>query len=90
MCGIVGHYARDGAALPASTLFELVQCVAHRGPDDNTYWQDGPFSFGHRRLSIIDLASGRQPMASADGALVIVGGALGAATVVYLLVGARG
>ena len=71
MCGIVGHYARDGAALPPATLFELVQCVSHRGPDDNTFWQDGPFSFGHRRLSIIDLASGRQPMASADGAIVI-------------------
>jgi asparagine synthase (glutamine-hydrolysing) len=71
MCGIVGHYARAGAALPASTLFELVQCVSHRGPDDNTYWQDGPYSFGHRRLSIIDLTSGRQPMASADGAIVV-------------------
>ena len=55
MCGIVGHYARDGGAMASSTLFELVQCVAHRGPDDSTFWQDGPFSFGHRRLSIIDL-----------------------------------
>ena len=71
MCGIVGHYARDGSALPQSILFELVQCVSHRGPDDNTFWQDGPYSFGHRRLSIIDLSSGRQPMASADGAIVI-------------------
>jgi asparagine synthase (glutamine-hydrolysing) len=71
VCGIVGHYARAGAAMAPATLFGLVQCVAHRGPDDNTYWQDGPFSFGHRRLSIIDLSSGRQPMASADGAIVI-------------------
>ena len=57
--------------MPSATLFQLVQCIAHRGPDDSTYWQDGPFAFGHRRLSIIDLASGRQPMASADGAIVI-------------------
>ena len=71
MCGIVGHFATGGDAMAPSTLFELVQCVAHRGPDDSTFWQDGPFSFGHRRLSIIDLASGRQPMASADGAIVI-------------------
>jgi len=71
LCGIVGHYARDGRALAPSILFELVQCVSHRGPDDNTFWQDGPYSFGHRRLSIIDLSSGRQPMASADGAIVI-------------------
>jgi asparagine synthase (glutamine-hydrolysing) len=71
MCGIVGHFATGGGAMAPSTLFELVRCVAHRGPDDSTFWQDGPFSFGHRRLSIIDLASGRQPMASADGAIVI-------------------
>ena len=71
MCGIVGHFARDGGAMAPSTLFELVQCVSHRGPDDSTFWQDGPYSFGHRRLSIIDLSSGRQPMASADGAIVI-------------------
>ena len=71
MCGIVGHYARDGGAMASSTLFQLVQCVAHRGPDDSTFWQDGPFAFGHRRLSIIDLTSGRQPMSSADGAIVI-------------------
>jgi len=71
MCGIVGHYARQGAALAREALFELSECVRHRGPDDNTWWQHGRYSFGHRRLSIIDLASGRQPMASADGRIVI-------------------
>ena len=71
MCGIVGHYARRGAALAPEVLFDLSECVSHRGPDDSTWWQHGRFSFGHRRLSIIDLASGRQPMASADGRLVI-------------------
>ncbi len=71
MCGIVGHYARRGAPLAPETLFELSECVSHRGPDDNTWWQHGRFSFGHRRLSIIDLASGRQPMASVDGQIVI-------------------
>jgi asparagine synthase (glutamine-hydrolysing) len=71
MCGIVGHYARGGEPLPQAALFDLIACVGHRGPDDRTWWQQGRFSFGHRRLSIIDLASGRQPMASADGQLVI-------------------
>lgn len=71
MCGIVGHYARRGAPLAPETLFDLSACVSHRGPDDDTYWQHGRFSFAHRRLSIIDLSSGRQPMASADGAVVI-------------------
>ena len=71
MCGIVGHYARRGSALALDVLFALSECVRHRGPDDSTWWQDGRFSFAHRRLSIIDLASGRQPMASADGHVVI-------------------
>jgi asparagine synthase (glutamine-hydrolysing) len=71
MCGIVGHYARDGAALAPEVLFDLSECVSHRGPDDNTWWQHGRFSFGHRRLAIIDLASGRQPMASGDGQIVV-------------------
>lgn len=71
MCGIVGHYARQGPALPPDVLFGLSECVRHRGPDDNTWWQHGRFSFAHRRLSIIDLSSGQQPMASADGQVVI-------------------
>lgn len=71
MCGIVGHYARQGAALAPDVLFGLSECVRHRGPDDNTWWQHGRYSFAHRRLSIIDLSSGRQPMASVDGQIVI-------------------
>jgi asparagine synthase (glutamine-hydrolysing) len=71
MCGIVGHYSRDGAPLAPGTLVDLIECVRHRGPDDSTFWQHGRYAFGHRRLAIIDLAAGRQPMASADGAIVI-------------------
>lgn len=71
MCGIVGHYSRQGAPFAPEALFDLSECVSHRGPDDNTWWQHGRFSFAHRRLSIIDVASGRQPMASADGRIVI-------------------
>ena len=71
MCGIAGHYARQGPAPPPEVLFGLSECIRHRGPDDNTWWQHGRFSFAHRRLSIIDLSSGRQPMASADGQIVI-------------------
>lgn len=71
MCGIVGHYARVGPALAPEVLFGLSECIRHRGPDDSTWWQQERFSFAHRRLSIIDLAAGRQPMASADGRIVI-------------------
>ena len=60
-----------GPAPAPDVLFGLSECIRHRGPDDNTWWQHGRFSFAHRRLSIIDLSSGRQPMASADGHIVI-------------------
>ena len=50
----------------------LVNVLAHRGPDDSTFWHAGRFTFGHRRLSIIELSSaGRQPMATDDGELVV-------------------
>jgi asparagine synthase (glutamine-hydrolysing) len=70
MCGILGQFSFDGRP----TLEELVgqiNSLRHRGPDDGAWWQDGPFFLAHRRLSIIDLSSGRQPMASRDGRLVI-------------------
>jgi asparagine synthase (glutamine-hydrolysing) len=72
MCGILGHFA-FGRPI-SSQLDELVaqiNALRHRGPDDGAWWADGPFIFGHRRLSIIDLNSGRQPMASSDGRFVV-------------------
>jgi asparagine synthase (glutamine-hydrolysing) len=71
MCGILGHYRFEaGAPLPPA-FDRLIDTMAHRGPDDRTYWEDDRFAFGHRRLSIIDLAGGRQPMATEDGELVV-------------------
>jgi asparagine synthase (glutamine-hydrolysing) len=52
-------------------LKRAVGLLRHRGPDGGAWWADGPFFFGHRRLSIIDLEQGTQPMATADGALVV-------------------
>src|SRR4030042_1662318 len=71
MCGIVGRRAWDGPVDRAGVLPGLLGLIAHRGPDDAAFWSDGPFFLGHRRLSIIDLASGAQPMGTTDGALVI-------------------
>lgn len=71
MCGILGHFSFDGAIGDVNALVEQVNALQHRGPDDGTWWQDGPFFFGHRRLSIIDVSHGGQPMASADGRLVV-------------------
>jgi len=71
MCGILGHFAFDEFRADEMFWRRLVGLLAHRGPDDSTYWHDGRFTFGHRRLSIIDLSQGHQPMATEDGDLVI-------------------
>ncbi len=71
MCGIVGRFSWTGPVDPDGRLPGVVDLLRHRGPDEGAYWQDPRFFFGHRRLSIIDLSSGQQPMGSTDGALVI-------------------
>jgi asparagine synthase (glutamine-hydrolysing) len=73
MCGILGEYAHAGRSAERGMLLRrLVNSLRHRGPDDGACWLDGAFFLGHRRLSIIDLsAQGRQPMATADGRLVV-------------------
>ena len=67
MCGIFGAFARDGSALDVPRLASATNLLRHRGPDGGAYWAEGPFFFGHRRLSIIDLeARADQPFASPD------------------------
>ncbi len=71
MCGIVGLFS-PGGELPHRDLWpDLVNHLQHRGPDEGAWWADGPFFLGHRRLSIIDIEGGGQPMASGDGRLVV-------------------
>ena len=50
----------------------MTDAIRHRGPDDSGFYSDGPMYLGHRRLSIIDLQTGHQPMSSEDGAIWIV------------------
>ena len=71
MCGILGHFSIGEFRADAMLWRRLVNLLAHRGPDDSTFWHDDRFTFGHRRLSIIDLSQGRQPMATEDENLVI-------------------
>jgi asparagine synthase (glutamine-hydrolysing) len=68
MCGIVG-YAKTTAAPGLDALFLQRACHAmrHRGPDGEGTWVDENAGLGHRRLSIIDLAGGAQPMGDASG-----------------------
>ncbi|MGW0080884.1 asparagine synthase (glutamine-hydrolyzing) [Streptomyces sp. NPDC003393] len=63
MCGITGwvSYDRDLRA-EAATLDAMTETMACRGPDARGTWTDGPAALGHRRLAIIDLPGGRQPM----------------------------
>ncbi|MEO0499713.1 MAG: asparagine synthase (glutamine-hydrolyzing), partial [Pseudomonadota bacterium] len=68
MCGIVGVFdRRDRRTLPDGILDAMTDRLAHRGPDGRGTWNRPGIALGHRRLSIIDLARGEQPMPSADG-----------------------
>src|SRR5262245_8085192 len=73
MCGITGifHYA-DREPVDERTLWRMTDTIAHRGPNDEGYLVDGPIGLGHRRLSIIDVAGGRQPIFNEDGTIAIV------------------
>jgi asparagine synthase (glutamine-hydrolysing) len=70
MCGITGFVGAGETA----DLKRMTDALAHRGPDDEGYWTDPDLAvyFGHRRLSILDIAGGHQPMLSASGDLVII------------------
>ena len=70
MCGIVGRVGP--APVSESQLRVMCDAIAHRGPDDWGTWAEGGAGIGMRRLSIIDLAGGHQPMTNEDGNLVIV------------------
>jgi asparagine synthase (glutamine-hydrolysing) len=73
MCGICGQlsYATD-APVERETIVRMTQSIRHRGPDDEGFFVSGPIGLGFRRLSIIDLAGGHQPMSDALGTVHIV------------------
>ena len=76
MCGITGVYAYGRSRLDTdeATLGRMTDAIAHRGPDGRDLYYDpaGRVGLGHRRLSIIDVAAGHQPMANDDGSIWIV------------------
>ncbi|WP_288284722.1 asparagine synthase (glutamine-hydrolyzing) [uncultured Senegalimassilia sp.] len=72
MCGFTG-FINNTPGIDAQRVIELMgDRIRHRGPDDATYYVDDDVALAHRRLSIIDLEGGRQPMFNEDGNLVIV------------------
>lgn len=72
MCGIAGAVNLAGSSIEPSLLRRMTDAIAHRGPDGEGHWHEGPAGLGHRRLAIIDLSdAARQPMFSADQRYVL-------------------
>ena len=72
MCGIAGWYRRAGRPVAQEIIARQCDSIFHRGPDDSGCFIDGDFGFGMRRLSIIDIAGGHQPLFTRDGRHAIV------------------
>jgi len=71
MCGICGIWNFDGRPVEREVLLSMQGTLRHRGPDDEGSYIDGNVGLGNRRLSIIDLATGQQPMSNEDGTVWI-------------------
>ena len=71
MCGIAG-FLDCPTTDPATVLARMTAALMHRGPDDTGAWHDDRVWLGHRRLSVIDVHGGRQPMVSDDGTIAVV------------------
>nr|MDA8129943.1 asparagine synthetase B [Elusimicrobiota bacterium] len=73
MCGICGLYNHgSGLAVERADLKAMNDLIVHRGPDDEGYFEDRNVGLAMRRLSIIDLSTGHQPIANEDGTAWIV------------------
>src|SRR5690349_1663821 len=73
MCGICGQFnflRRE--PIDPDTIRRMTQTITHRGPDDEGYFLAGPLGFGFRRLSIIDLAGGHQPMSDREESVWVI------------------
>jgi asparagine synthase (glutamine-hydrolysing) len=71
MCGIAGFLTLDGAPADRALVERMCDRIAHRGPDSAGYYLDRGCALGHRRLSIIDLSTGDQPIGNEDGSLQV-------------------
>jgi asparagine synthase (glutamine-hydrolysing) len=72
MCGITGKLTYDAEPVAPELLEAMTQAVAHRGPDSAGYYYGEGVGLGHRRLSIIDLATGDQPLTNEDQSVWVV------------------
>ena len=72
MCGICGVFNLNGTPADSELIRRMSSSISHRGPDGDGAFISGPLGLGHRRLSIIDLEGGSQPISSPDGKLQLV------------------
>jgi asparagine synthase (glutamine-hydrolysing) len=73
MCGICGQFNFDNQTpVRRSAIEAMTQSISHRGPDDEGYFIAGPLGFGFRRLSIIDLGGGHQPMSDQEQSVWVI------------------
>lgn len=72
MCGIAGIVSTEYGGVDAASIRAMCQTIVHRGPDDEGILVKGHAGVGMRRLSIIDLAGGHQPLSNEDGTIWIV------------------
>jgi asparagine synthase (glutamine-hydrolysing) len=73
MCGICGQFNfRSGEPAERETVRRMADSITHRGPDDEGFYFDGPLGLGFRRLSIIDLGGGHQPMSDEERSVWVV------------------
>src|SRR6266446_2471509 len=73
MCGITGQFNySSGEPVDSDVVRRMARSIAHRGPDDEGFFIAGPVGFGFRRLSIIDLAGGHQPMSDAEETVWVI------------------
>jgi asparagine synthase (glutamine-hydrolysing) len=72
MCGICGALSLDRPRFDDTVVRDMANSLQHRGPDGDGFYTDAPVALGHRRLSIIDLATGDQPIFNEDASIAIV------------------
>ena len=72
MCGFAGYIQNYGTFDKEEVIHKMADRIKHRGPDDAHYYIDDGIALGFRRLSIIDLEGGRQPILNEDGSLVLL------------------
>ncbi|MFH0795613.1 MAG: asparagine synthase (glutamine-hydrolyzing) [Candidatus Omnitrophota bacterium] len=72
MCGIVGRIEKSGRKVDEQILIRMARSLRHRGPDEEGFYFNGDIGLGHRRLAIIDLTTGRQPLKNETGKIILV------------------